>query len=156
MCGSDDDCNSGMACMSGTCVAFGDENTSCDSTHPCRPDLTCKGSACTAPSAAGVACSSPYDCDGLRGVVCNPSTMKCENVGIAAPGAACGILQGHLIVCMGPGGFCAGATSPNYQGTCVAAAADGAACDVSKGPVCSASAVCVSGACVVPDPGMCH
>jgi hypothetical protein len=46
--------------------------------------------------------------------------------------------------------------APTYEGTCVAAAADGAACDPTNGPMCTDPAVCVNSVCEVPDPTMCH
>jgi hypothetical protein len=44
----------------------------------------------------------------------------------------------------------------NGSGSCVAAAADGAACNPTNFINCLAPATCTSGLCKLPDPSSCH
>jgi hypothetical protein len=161
-CTSDDACQYGQSCANGVCTPYGAENATCDTTHPCRPDLGCKGGTCTAASPVGTSCQSSSECDNLHGAFCNPTTMQCTNVAFAAPGAACGLVGTDLVACTGPGALCGNVSSTTYQGTCVASAADGAACDSANGPLCNPGAVCItasvtstSGTCTLPDPTSC-
>jgi len=55
---------------------------------------------------------------------------------------------GNSFIVCGAAGLC-------VNGKCVAAAADGAACDATNGPPCMADAVCAGSKCVVPDPAAC-
>jgi hypothetical protein len=160
-CGVDDDCDFGLKCL-GKCVAYGNENDACDATHPCRPDLGCTGGKCGAPSGAGTACTGA-ECDGPHGFFCGAVSKQCDPVTFDSPSQACGIVQNHLAMCAGPGGYCAGLSSTKIQGTCIAAAADNASCDAFNGPLCNGGAVCVCagsdagcpGTCKLPDPTAC-
>jgi hypothetical protein len=156
-CGVDDDCQLGMKCLNAACVAYGGSNASCDAKHPCRGDLGCKGGVCTTPSQAGTACASSDECDNAHGIFCNPVTMKCEQVSFAAPNAACGLVNSQLVLCTGPGPYCAGATQATmYKGSCLPYAQDDAACDPDAGPLCNVESACVGGTCTMSDPGKCH
>jgi hypothetical protein len=162
-CGVEDDCDSGLTCIGQVCVPFANESDACDATHPCRPDLACKGGKCDAPSGAGSACAGPSECDGPHGFVCGAVSKQCAAVTFDSPNQACGIVQGHLALCAGPGGFCAGLSATQAQGTCTAAASDNASCDAFQGPLCNGGAVCVCagsdagcpGTCKLPDPTAC-
>ena len=161
-CGGDDDCSYGLSCIGAVCAAYGAENATCDASTPCRPDLGCVGGRCTAPSSAGTACQSSAECDDLHGVFCDPTTAKCVTAAFAAPGAACGVVNGQLVGCSGPGPLCGNVNQTTYQGTCVAYAADGAACDTANGPFCDVGAVCVGatagdgkGVCQITNPATC-
>ena len=105
----------------------------------------------------GTACQTGDECDALHGVACNPVSMMCENISFAAANAACGLVNKQLVLCTGPGSLCnGGSTPPSYTGSCLAYAADGAACDPTNGPLCDVGAVCAGGKCVVPDPAKCQ
>jgi hypothetical protein len=155
-CGVDDDCVDGSKCISGTCAAFGKQGDTCSASQPCSPDLACRSGACGAPGQIGDTCASLGDCDVAHGVACDPTTKKCAQLNFAQTGGACGLVSGKLVVCQGPNGTCNGSTPQNPQGTCAAAANDGAACDTNNGPLCAAPAACVSGKCTLPDPSTCH
>lgn len=155
-CGADADCQPGMGCISAQCTVYGTEGASCTATQPCRPDLGCVGGTCGAPSPAGTACQSTAECDLLHGFACHPTSMTCQPFTFAQPSGACGLVNGALVLCSGPGSLCKGAQAPSYQGSCVAFATDGASCDADAGPLCDVGAVCSGGTCQVPNPANCH
>ncbi len=163
-CGVTDDCADGLACLSGTCVAYGEASATCDATHPCRPDLACTSGVCGRANPVGTtSCSAAKECDLPNGVVCNPTTTTCETLTFAGQGAACGLVGGRLVQCIGPSA-CVGVSAPKYQGTCSTVAAIGAACDTFAGPTCGPGAVCdcgvgadggCAGRCKTKDPAAC-
>ncbi len=72
---------------------------------------------------------------------------------LVAAGQSCGVINNVVVACLA-GASCqrpAGSTT----GTCVAPAADGAACDATNGPFCSGPAKCVSGTCQLPGSASC-
>jgi hypothetical protein len=71
----------------------------------------------------------------------------------AGAGEACGIINAKFVSCAA-NGKCRPGANP-LQGTCVAAAADGAPCDETAGPLCTPPAICVSGLCKLGDPALC-
>jgi hypothetical protein len=81
------------------------------------------------------------DCDRHHGLVCDNATKKCVAMTFATAGQACGSVNGNFVPCAGAG-FCAIATGQK-AGMCVGAAADGAACDTSAGPMCMYRSQCV-------------
>lgn len=149
------DCAPGLTCISGACAKLGTSGSACSATAPCRPDFVCRGGACAAPVAAGATCADGEGCDELHGVVCSAASKKCVNVTYGGTNAACGLVPSGLEVCAASG-YCKGVKAPSYQGTCVAAAEEGAACDLTNGPYCNAGAVCVDGKCAVIDPAKCQ
>ena len=142
-CSVDGDCASGMTCLSESCVVFGVEGAACSATAPCRPDLGCVGGQCGTPSGAGTACATSAECDQLHGVYCNGKA--CATVGFAQAGGMCGLVDGGLVGCTGPGGFCSGAAAPTFEGSCLPFAPDGKTCDTDAGPLCDFGAVCAGG-----------
>ncbi len=159
-CGVDSDCQPGMKCVTGsgttgTCALYGLQGAACSDTQPCRPDFGCVNGTCGTPSPAGTACKSSAECDQLAGAFCNPESLTCQTITFAAPGGACGLVSGALVLCAGPGSECRGSSAPPYQGTCVAYAMDGASCELDGGPLCDYGAVCVAGTCQVSDPSSC-
>jgi hypothetical protein len=172
---------------SGTCAAFVDTNGAClTGFHPCKFGLACVGDdpttmtmgTCQAQGATtGAACDSTRktmaNCYGDSGFVCIPSSKGSKGVGTCQPimlvgnGAACGSVGSMPITgfndCSG-GGLCMKAAT-DTTGTCVAPAADGAACDndPSIGPPCLAPAQCVipsgssgtAGTCTIPNATLC-
>jgi hypothetical protein len=163
-------CAPGLACpaSSQTCTALAQNGASCGKSNPCASGLTCVGATPTAngscvPSANTV--GAPCDplrrtgpgCDRNAGVGCDLATSKCVAVQIVGAGVPC---DGEVTFC-GGGGTCFFATGSKI-GTCVAPAADGAACDSAVGPGCLNPSKCIrsgggtSGTCVFPDASPCH
>jgi hypothetical protein len=154
-CSVDDDCQPDMTCVNETCVQYGDEGATCSTNLPCRPDLGCVGGMCGTPSANGVTCASSAECDQLNGSFCNPLSKQCGTVGFAPASGPCGLVDGGISVCAGPGSLCGNETAPSYQGKCVGFAMDGANCDADAGPLCDVGAVCSGGMCQLPNPASC-
>lgn len=163
-CNTDDDCDYGLQCASGVCVAPVASGGACDaSTHPCLPTLVCNSGTCATPSAAGASCdpSALQDtCDELHGVICDSTTSKCITATFAQAGGTCGLVSGTLTLCAaGPGdatSVCKGLSATSSTGICQAPAADGAGCNATTGPFCLSPSVCANGACMVDDPSACH
>jgi hypothetical protein len=147
-CGQNSDCQANVVCNGGVCAMPVDANGACSSSSPCKLTLACIGGTCQPWLQKGATCmAGGLECDLPHGLFCNPSSNKCETILLAAGGASCGIVGNTFIAC-GANGLCVG-------GKCVAAAADGAACDAQNGPPCMAGAACASGKCVVPAPAAC-
>jgi hypothetical protein len=151
-------CGPSLACgANAMCVTPGASGATCDANTPCLTTLSCGGGKCTTPVAAGATCDpkqmTTAGCQTTSGYFCNAATTKCEQVTIATANEACGIVHGGLTLCSGLG-FCRGATS-TAPGKCIAAAANGAACDDTMGPSCMAGAHCVNAICVADDPATC-
>ncbi|HMI88198.1 MAG TPA: hypothetical protein VK550_29135, partial [Polyangiaceae bacterium] len=144
------DCINQLPCVSGVCVKPGALGASCASTSTCRGELVCKASVCAKPAQAGEACTAGM-CDGFQELFC-ASSRVCQKVRYAAPGESCDLSAG--IHCE-RSGICRTSGTAS-QGTCVAAAADGSACNATAGPACLPGAQCVSGYCQVPDPAACR
>jgi hypothetical protein len=152
-----DDCDYKLTCASSVCVTPGAVGAVCDGGHPCAAPNVCKGGTCAAPGEAGASCTPSAgggDCDLPKGLFCNPQSMVCAQLTFAAPGAACGFVGGNVVACSG-GARCKTSTASPFSGTCLAPAADGAACDATNGPDCVAPAECVNGACKLPSPASC-
>jgi hypothetical protein len=113
-------CADGLGCsrISNTCGAPVDVGASCEVT-PCRAGLQCIGQV------------------GAR---------TCKTIlSTATAGGVCGAMGDGRVVCAAEGTCHIPTGQPT--GTCTAAAADGAACDVSKGPSCLPPARCVFSVC---------
>ncbi len=154
-------CGRGLTCANGTCVKQLAKGASgCDSkTAPCQGGLSCASGTCVDAATEGQKCDSSGatapDCNILIGLFCNPTTKVCQKFKNAKAGEACGVVGGtDYAFCVG-GSFCktSGTTPPS--GTCLAAAADGGACDSKNGPTCLAPARCTSGLCKLPDAWAC-
>jgi hypothetical protein len=185
------DCGRDLACAipgtatTGTCAAWVAEDDAClTGVSPCQPGLACVGDApatstqgMCVPTVATVngSCDSARKlappCDGDIGLACLPSTAgttggTCQLIAFVDAGGTCGAIGGppatSFAACSG-GGLCAKAAPTDRTGTCVAPAADGAACDGANGPPCLAPARCVpavaggtAGTCTLPDPATCE
>jgi len=184
-CGHDLGCAIPAGQVAGTCAAFAMAGQAClTNVAPCAAGLSCvgdnttamtMGKCATAGSTVGSACDgsrkTEASCDGDKGLVCIPTAKgsaigTCQNIQLVAPGAPCGNIGSAPItgyaLCQA-GGLCVIPTGAS-TGTCVAAAADGAACDndVTKGPPCLSPAKCVpatatatAGTCTFPDATKC-
>jgi len=153
-CDGNDDCDYKLVCAMGLCVAPGAVGASCDDGHPCVTPNVCSASLCAAPVGAGMACDPVIkNCDGTQGLYCDPQTRLCKPAGFAEPGGSCGVVNGGYVACSG-GGHCKLGVG-SLMGTCLAPAADGAACDPTTGPDCLAPAQCVSSVCKLPNAASC-
>ncbi len=156
-CSIDADCDYQLACANSVCVAYGALGASCDAGHPCAQPNVCKSGTCAAPAEAGQPCTPSLgggDCDQTKGLFCNPSSATagvCAIATFVGPGQPCGLVGGGVVGCSG-GGLC---KRTGLMGTCVAPAADGAACDATNGPPCLQPAECVGGVCKLPNPAGC-
>ena len=176
----------GGLASSGSCQPFVALNGSCLSGyHPCQSGLICVGDdettmtngTCQAQGAnISAACDSSRktaaNCDANLGLACIPTAKgsgvgTCQAITLGATGATCGDIGMAPITGVADcssGGLCKKALG-STSGTCVAAAADGAACDndASIGPPCLAPAKCVvpsgsqgtAGTCTVPNAAAC-
>jgi hypothetical protein len=154
-CTSDNGCDYGLACNGGVCSAYASAGATCDTTHVCKTTLACLNGTCATSLEAGATCAAVGGpgCDTLKGLYCNLSKV-CATYAFASAGQPCGIVNGSTYTACAAGGFCKGATGLT-AGTCVATAADGAACDATAGPTCLAPAVCTGGVCKITDPSSC-
>jgi hypothetical protein len=156
-CTSDDGCLTGLVCASNKCVMPALGGASCDvMKQPCRSDLYCTSTnVCATRVGAGGSCAdTDRACDIYQGVACNPFTHVCETIGVAKGGAACGIVNRTLTLCVALDA-CSGATL-TVPGVCASPAADGTACgDSNTGHNCISPATCDNGVCRLPSVTTC-
>jgi hypothetical protein len=189
-CGRDLACAVPAGATSGKCAAWGASGAAClTGVSPCGAGLACVGDDTTTMAMGtcqasgqmvGQACDgsrkTAANCDGTLGLICIPTAKgsevgTCQTIQLVTAGTACGDIGAAPITgyadCTG-GGLCARALNDAgtavAMGTCVAPAADGAACDSdpTKGPPCLAPAKCVptssggtAGTCTLPDATKC-
>lgn len=161
-CSVNGDCQTGLVCgtavgaTSGACVTPGAAGAMCDAAHPCQGTLGCYNATCSSPVEAGQACDVlAQNCDFGQGQYCDLSSKVCAQVQTATAGEACGhsASTNTYTVCANEAP-CNG-SSLTTPGTCGAVAADGAPCGPNMAN-CQAPAVCVNGACTVPDASSCQ
>lgn len=173
----------GLICVRATttCVIAAAQSAPCDDTQPCAAGLDCvrtiapdAGADAGAPSngicqpagaSVGAACRAGSvnepACDKALYLTCERKTRQCAADLFAAPGAACGESDAGTTDCTS-GSLCA--PPGDKTGTCLATAAEGAACDTTNGPTCLAPARCigtsvdggVTGTCTLADPSTCR
>jgi hypothetical protein len=165
-CGYDQDCG----VTTHKCVKVVAKGGSCGDDLPCAADLSCVGATagaggkCVAAVVTkGAACDPTRktmpDCERDLGLVCDATTKKCAAITLAATGMACGIVSGAFVGCAS-GSACV-VSGDATAGTCQKFAADGAACDSDKGPICVTPAKCVAsgkgtaGTCTLADATSC-
>jgi hypothetical protein len=153
-CAQTTSCGPGLQCTNDTmqCEAAAAAGAACGKGVPCGDGLACVGATATvqgkcetAPSTQGAACD-PKDmtaasCSRSAGFFCDTQSKQCVAITFASAGQACGNISGVQVLC-GGAGFCQRAQG-QASGTCVAAAADGAACDTANGPTCISPSRCV-------------
>lgn len=157
ICQVDSDCNAGLACTKdGKCVPYGAIEAACNAGDmPCAPGLSCMGAAGTATGKCQkarsggeeceIAATTKPGCDLLQGLYCT-LTGICKKAQFAGTGEACGAITGGYALCSA-----SGKCSPaGAVGTCLAAAADGDACDSEAGPYCMPLAQCIEKTCTPP------
>jgi len=187
------DCGRNMACATptgattGTCADYVASGGTClTGSKPCQAGLacigedetagttgTCQAQANTVNAACDRSRKTAANCDAEYGLTCVPTAAKsgvgtCQAITLVASGQTCGAIGAAPItgeaVC-NAGGLCVKANATDATGTCVAAAADGAACDSdgALGPPCGAPARCVpsadgstAGTCKMPDATKCN
>ena len=164
-------CDRGLVCTGtpSVCVQLAALGQPCDKNTPCQVGGSCVGATGTtmgscqaAVAQAGMPCdptrAMKAGCDAAQELFCNEMSMSCDMIQFAPTGAACGTVNGVTVECAGAGG-CYPANAK--MGSCMAPAADGAACDTMVGPGCLSPAKCVitnggtAGTCQLPDPTTC-
>lgn len=148
-------------------------NSTCSSDVPCQAFSSCAGASatdatktgtCTATVVTlGASCggNSNLACESNLGLAClGPAGGKtCQQVAYVAATSACATLaDGSRAACIGSDCFTSNgpAAVTDTNASCIARAADGAACDTQQGPLCLTPARCVTsgsstaGVCVVP------
>ena len=151
-------CGPGLTCTPDTaaCVHFGVRGSACGKGAVCGVGLSCVGADVTpstqglcqpAGQKVGVPCDATLrtaaGCDRNAGMVCNTTSKTCQKVVVASAGQPCGDDVGDQPAYCQADGDCTGGTSTG-PGSCKAAAADGAKCDVVAGPGCVIPARCVA------------
>jgi hypothetical protein len=149
-------CGQTLVCVAatGTCQLPRANTQACDKTQPCANGLTCVGATATASGTcqaqvetADSACDPTHktlpDCNDDDGLTCDTVTLKCVQQPIASATQTCGVTSGVRTACSA-GSSCVIPTGTT-TGTCVAPAADNAACDTATGPNCFFPAKCITG-----------
>ena len=88
------------------------------------------------------------DCEASAGLACDTTSKTCVAQPLAPAGQPCGAVGTADTACMA-GATCEIPTGMT-AGTCLAPAADGAACDATNGPDCLSPGKCVNGTCQLP------
>jgi hypothetical protein len=152
-CSDDSVCQLGLSCAIpsgdtlGTCAVPAAAGEECDDNQPCAGTLVCtENGVCGLALEVGAACAS-QECDESQGVFCDTELEVCTQYQAASPGDACGFCAAS--------GFCR-TDSDLGTGTCLAAAADGTACDATNGPLCTPPAACTNGLCELPVAQVCN
>jgi hypothetical protein len=152
-CARTTDCPDGLVCSASyRCLAAGGEGASCDGDKVCAGYLLCRAGTCAKGAAEGQGCANG-DCATKLGMQCDPATSTCKAIGLAAASEPCGMVAGAPVACRA-GGTCEGYPAQT-EGRCLAAVAQGKACDRALGPACIAPAECIEGTCRVPDSRSC-
>jgi hypothetical protein len=153
---ADQGCAPNQVCVASTmtCQVAVADGGACTADLPCVEGDACVGAnagtntmgSCKAqPTTVGAACDpkrqTAADCNIDAGVVCDTTSDQCVAQPIVAAGMTCGDVAGVPTRCAA-GGTCVKPTG-STTGTCVAPAADGAACDTAAGPGCLTPAKCV-------------
>ncbi len=143
-CGIGAVCGDGLACVG--------SNTSTGATGTCVAAVSVAGAPCQTTAA-------PASCDRNLGLACNAVSKTCQTFVAAGAGQPCDNVDNQFAGCAA-GGACS-TSVPEATGTCVAAAANAAVCDVVSGPRCLALSMCVvtsgtSGTCQIADGSLCQ
>jgi hypothetical protein len=152
-------CGREMTCVLGKCQKPGVLGDTCSSRdQPCAPGLSCFSGKCVKGGGPGATCDDVEvdapNCDLTQGVACNKATKVCQKLLEAKAGETCGLSGSDYKVCVA-GAICKVAAG-SFSGTCVAPAADGAACSAgSDGPGCLQPAYCIGGVCKLADAKSC-
>ena len=150
-------CGRNLECAKDVCAKPAATGATCGETQPCGLGLACFNSKCVAAGKPGAKCDpagvTDPGCDLLQGSFCNQTTKVCQAFIYSKAGEACSFSATEIKVCSA-GTKCIGATA-TAPGTCVAPAADGAACNAKDGTDCLAPAKCLDGLCKLPSASAC-
>jgi hypothetical protein len=155
---SDKKCSSNLTCNAkGTCVKAAAKGESCSAdAQPCALSLACFGGKCVEAGKAGAKCdpagTTDPPCDFAQGVFCNPVDKVCKLFQYAKAGESCGVVGTDYKICVA-GAKCS--VDGAGTGTCVAPAADGSPCDLTKKIGCLSPAQCEGGTCKLPSASSC-
>lgn len=162
-------CAEGLRCTSdessppkATCAPLGGPEAACEETSDCASGLRCIRRECAAPLAEAAPCIVVRnECE--VGLACDQTERTCKKIVQAGVGEACDDLTRRCAR-----GACLGASITGDErnvvitsGTCVEPLPDGAACKErgapghAESPPCEEPALCVAGACTLPDPSQC-
>jgi len=157
-CNENGDCVTGLVCNGDNgkkrCVAPVAAGQTCSATQPCVSGQSCKVGTCTALAGAGQQCWGEGSCDIAQSLFCNTGPKLCQIAKMAAPGEACGFVDGNLYLCTA-GGECRGTSVLNPRGVCSSTAADGVACGGAQALSCFGPATCEQGSCKLPNAAAC-
>lgn len=154
-------CEPGSFCMGMTgsqkCVASVGLGSACNlTTGPnCKYPLACRSGVCSQPKVLNDTCEPTVvnDCDSTQNLGCNSTNKKCEQIfRFVTAGMSCGSSATPPFTYCGGSSRC---TVTTGTGTCIAPAADDAACSDTAPPGCQAVATCRSGFCRLPTPASC-
>jgi hypothetical protein len=158
-------CAAGLACVldsaakSYRCIARAKAGEACTANSKyetvCAHGLVCAGNQRVAAGDLGAACR-PVPCNHDIGLDCHKQTKLCTAIPMGAPGASCntvGISNDTYRECRD--GLCVN-RNDRGNGTCMAYAADGAACDAWSGPACRPPARCVAKTCAIVAGAQCN
>jgi hypothetical protein len=154
-------CVAGLVCAAQKCVTPGALNAPCSDMAPCLANLYCSATSkkCATPLPLGAPCGGDSNgCDFKQGVACNTlaamDQQKCETIAAAKGGAACGLVNNTLTICI-ERNDCQGLSLIPLQtmGVCPNPAGDGQQCTDSVH--CVPPANCVGGLCRLPSSASC-
>ncbi len=137
-------CDEGTACGgAGTCVVPASAGAACTIDADCKSALICRNFSCVRRGIKDDPCVGDADCDFNRGFLCNPNSHVCV---ASSTGASCRENPDASLQVCSASAIC------RMDGSCLPAAADGAACSDTTGPLCVQPATCVNNRCVFPNP----
>jgi len=157
-CDANDACEFPLLCSeAGRCARPSAEGEFCNETRPCKVGLLfcAADNTCKRPSGEGKACNrsaaAPFQpCE--TGLSCRPSANGlCRAIRLVEAGQPCGISGGTVVLCTGSGSCVNGICKPPGQ--------DGERCTPSplgESGGCLPPALCLEGACKLPDPASCQ
>jgi hypothetical protein len=174
VCQSTSDCWYDLSCpivapsSNGVCTPRVVPGGACDDYHFCQGGYSCigadtqagiTGSCQVSATTVGTTCNyaTGPGCDNTLSLYC--ASGSCQPEPYVAGGQPCGYEGNDFIASCQGGGMCV-TVSPATSGTCVAPAADGAACDLVNGPPCLPDSRCItddgsSGTCAFIEPSSC-
>ncbi len=154
-CTDTSDCVDNNTCVNAICRARGNVGAACSMIAPCTDLAYCKNAVCTAVTTAVNGPCDPNDsdsCDFLSGLYCDDVSSTCKQMQFANAGQQCGTFTNGFVVCKGAD-TCNIVTG--LTGTCIGAAADGAACNPQSNLNCHDPAACEGGTCKLYNPSSC-
>ena len=146
-------CPLGMACVGSPkkCAKYRPRSALCAPDAPCAQPLVCAAGVCTDGATSG-ACdptgAAGNPCSGHKGYYC-PTSLTCTAYVVVKAGEVCGYPDPYRYCSVGS--LC----NASVGGTCIAPAADMAACNTANSIGCVSPSTCVDGFCKQRDPTEC-